>query len=145
MPHDTGLLPVQVPFWQVSVCVQALPSLQAVPLAALVADEQVPVDGLHVPATLQVPAVQVTGLEPTQAPPWQVSVCVQALPSLQAVPLVTATHVAVEAEQVVQDPHAEPVFCQVPVASQVCGCAPLQVFAPGVQLPVQVPLEVVQT
>jgi hypothetical protein len=30
--------------------------------------------------------VQVTGLEPAQAPLWQVSVCVHALPSLQVVP-----------------------------------------------------------
>jgi hypothetical protein len=31
--HVTGLPPVHVPAWQVSVCVQALPSLQAPPLA----------------------------------------------------------------------------------------------------------------
>src|SRR5215831_5124526 len=48
--HTTGLLPVQVPLWQVSVCVHALLSLQVVPLAAA-GFEQTPVAGLHVPAT----------------------------------------------------------------------------------------------
>jgi hypothetical protein len=33
--------------------------------------------------------VQVTGFVPLQTPAWQVSVCVQALPSLQVEPLVT--------------------------------------------------------
>ena len=83
----TGLAPVHVPAWQTSVWVQALPSVHAVPLAAL---------GLvHVPvATLQVPAewhwslaVHVTGLAPVQVPAWQVSLWVHALPSLHAVPL----------------------------------------------------------
>ena len=41
---------MQVPFWQVSLCVQALPSLHAVPFAAF-GFEQVPVAGSHVPAT----------------------------------------------------------------------------------------------
>jgi hypothetical protein len=36
--------------------------------------------------------------------------------------------------------HAAPLFCQVPVLSQVCGCDPVHWVAPGVQLPVQVPL-----
>jgi len=30
--------------------------------------------------------VQITGFDPEQVPPWQVSVCVQAFPSLHAVP-----------------------------------------------------------
>ena len=69
---------------------QASPSLQAVPFDA---------GGLeHTPvAVLQVPAVwhwsdaaQVTGLIPMHTPPTQVSVWVQALPSLQAVPSDTA-------------------------------------------------------
>jgi hypothetical protein len=83
----TGLAPVQVPFWQVSVCVQALPSLHEVPLATT-GFEHVPVEGLHVPAVWHASlAVQVTGLAPVQVPFWQVSVCVQALPSLHEVPL----------------------------------------------------------
>jgi hypothetical protein len=45
-----GFPPVQAPAWQVSVRVQALPSLQAVPSVTF-GFEQAPVDGLHVPAT----------------------------------------------------------------------------------------------
>src|SRR3989441_129540 len=86
----TGLLPTQLPLGQVSVCVQSLPSLQGVPLVA-VGVEQLPVAGLHVPATWHWSrAVQVTGLLPTQLPLWQVSVCVQALPSVHGVPFVAA-------------------------------------------------------
>jgi len=47
--QTTGLLPVQTPLWQVSVCVQALPSLQAAPFA-FGGFEQAPVEGSHVPA-----------------------------------------------------------------------------------------------
>jgi len=84
--HVIGLEPVQTPVWHVSVCVQALPSLQAVPFGAF-GFEQVPVIGLQVPATWHWPlAEHVTGFEPVQTPAWQVSVCVQALPSLHAVP-----------------------------------------------------------
>src|SRR5438477_328155 len=80
-----GLLPTQLPLWQLSVCVQALASLQGVPFVA-VGLEQLPVAGLHVPAAWHWSrAVQVTGLLPTQLPLWQVSVCVQALPSVQGV------------------------------------------------------------
>src|SRR5262244_782515 len=79
-------MPVQVPPWQVSVCVQALPSVHAVPLGAL-GFEQMPVAWSHVPATWHWScAVQTTGLAPTQVPPTHASVCVQALPSLQARP-----------------------------------------------------------
>jgi hypothetical protein len=46
----TGLEPLHVPFWQVSVWVQPLPSLQDVPLLAM-GFEQAPVDGSHEPAT----------------------------------------------------------------------------------------------
>src|SRR5947199_10152356 len=82
-----GFEPVQVPPWQVSVCVQALPSLHAVPLLAFGLGHW-PVAALQVPATWHwSEAVQTTGFEPVQVPLWQVSVCVQALPSLQAVPL----------------------------------------------------------
>ena len=82
----TGLLPVQAPPWQVSVCVHALPSLHAVP-SVTVGLEQLPELGSHVPAAWHwSDAVQLTGLLPVQAPPWQVSVCVHALPSLHAVP-----------------------------------------------------------
>src|SRR5207249_1589696 len=86
--QTTGLLPVQTPLWQVSVCVQALPSLQVLPLV-FGGFEHVPVVGEQVPAVWHwSEAVQTTGLLPVQTPLWQVSVCVQALPSLQVLPLV---------------------------------------------------------
>src|SRR5206468_794395 len=84
--QTTGFEPVHVPDWQVSVCVQALPSLHAVPFGTA-GFEQRPVPASHVPATWHGSlAVQTTGLAPVPAPDWQVSVCVQALPSLHAVP-----------------------------------------------------------
>ena len=75
-----------MPDWHASVCVQASASEQAVPFGAF-GLEQVPVDGLHVPATWHWPlAVQITGLEPAHVPDWHVSVCVQASASEHAVP-----------------------------------------------------------
>ena len=47
--HVTEVPPVQVPFWQVSVWVQLLPSLHEVPFAA-VGFEHAPVVESHVPA-----------------------------------------------------------------------------------------------
>jgi hypothetical protein len=47
--HTTAV-PLQTPDWQLSPEVQALPSLHVVPLGAF-GFEQVPVAGLHVPAT----------------------------------------------------------------------------------------------
>src|SRR5262249_20740477 len=80
-------LPIlQAPAWQVSVCVQALPSLHAVPSAAA-GLEHCPVPGLQTPAVWHWSlAAHATGFDPVQVPDWQVSVCVQALPSLHAVP-----------------------------------------------------------
>jgi hypothetical protein len=46
----TGLLPVHAPAWQVSLWVQALPSLQAAP-SAFVGLEHTPLPGSQVPAT----------------------------------------------------------------------------------------------
>jgi hypothetical protein len=86
----TGFAPVQVPAWQVSLCVHALASLHATPLA-LFGFEHVPVAGAQVPAVWHwSSAAQATGLAPVQAPAWQVSVCVQALASLHATPLALA-------------------------------------------------------
>jgi hypothetical protein len=63
---------------------------QVVPFGAA-GFEQVPVEGLHAPATWQASlAAQVTGFEPAQDPFWHESLCVQALPSLQVVPLEAA-------------------------------------------------------
>jgi len=71
--HTTGLAPVQAPARQVSVWVQALPSSQVLPFA-FSGLEQVPVAGLHVPASWHwSSAVQVTGFAPVQTPAWQVS------------------------------------------------------------------------
>jgi hypothetical protein len=85
--HTTGFDPVQVPIWQVSVCVHALVSLHAVPLAAF-GFEQTPVAGSQTPATWHWSlGVHTTGSAPVQVPAWHVDVCVQALSSLQAVPL----------------------------------------------------------
>src|SRR3989441_1252658 len=85
--HTTGFAPTQVPAWQVSLCVHALASLQLVPLG-LAGLLQTPVAGSQVPAGWHwLAAVHTTGFAPTQAPAWQVSLCVHALASLQLVPL----------------------------------------------------------
>ena len=77
---------MQVPAWQLSDCVQALPSLHADPLG-LLGVEQIPVAVLQVPATWHWSlAAQMTAPAPVQVPAWQLSDCVQALPSLQVAP-----------------------------------------------------------
>ena len=76
---------MHVPAWQASDCVHALPSLHALPFA-FAGFEQAPLAGLQVPAVWHwSSAVHVTGLAPVQFPPWHVSVCVQAFPSLHGV------------------------------------------------------------
>ncbi len=66
--HTTAPEPVQLPFWQVSVLVQALPSLQLVPLA-LTGLLQTPVAELQLPASWHASlATQVTGLVPWHTP-----------------------------------------------------------------------------
>ena len=112
--HD-GVRPDAGAGLQASVWVQASPSVQAEP-SGLFGVVQAPVPGSQVPATLhsstgvqtsgffggfeqcpvdglQVPtrwhwsiAAHSTGFVPTQAPAWQVSVWVQASPSVQAAP-----------------------------------------------------------
>jgi len=80
--------PVHTPPWQLSVGVQASPSLQVVPLGALVPPTQVPVLGLQVPGVWQTSgALQRIGVPMVQMPSVQMSPWVQALPSLQVVPL----------------------------------------------------------
>src|SRR5207244_3600259 len=82
----TGFVPLHSPAWQVSVRVQALPSLQAAP-SGFAGFEHAPVAGSQVPASWHWSAgAQVTGFVPLHSPAWQVSVRVQALPSLQAAP-----------------------------------------------------------
>jgi len=68
----TGFDPVQTPAWHESVCVQALPSLHAVPFARA-GLEQTPVDVLQVPTVWHwSSAAHVTGLDPVHAPAWHV-------------------------------------------------------------------------
>jgi hypothetical protein len=84
--HTIGAPPVQPPAWQVSLWVQWSPSSQATP-SGRAGFEHAPVVGLHVPAAWHwSDGPQTIGLAPVQAPPWHVSVCVQASPSLHAVP-----------------------------------------------------------
>lgn len=64
----TGLEPAHTPDWHESTWVHALPSLQLLPFgkAGL---EQVPVEGLHVPAAWHSSAAtQVSGFDPVQVP-----------------------------------------------------------------------------
>ncbi len=77
---------MHTPLWQVSVRVQALSSLHALPLG-LTGFEHVPVVGLHVPASWHWSgAGHTTGLPPVHTPFRQVSDRVQALSSLHALP-----------------------------------------------------------
>jgi hypothetical protein len=70
--------------------VQALLSLQVVPFGSA-GLEHAPLVGLHVPAAWHWSAAEhATGFEPVHAPAWQVSLCVQVLPSVQVVPFGTA-------------------------------------------------------
>jgi hypothetical protein len=134
------LPPVQVPLWQVSVWVQALPSSHGVSFATFACAEHWPLAGSQVLAALHaVAAGHVIGVPGTHAPAWQLSPTVHALPSLHVVPLVTAMQAPVVAEQALQTPHAVPVSCQTPLPSHVCGCMPLHRFAVGVHDPVQAP------
>ena len=85
--QTTGFELVHAPDWQVSVCVHPFASSQLDPFG-LAGFVQAPVAGLHVPASWHGSlAVEVTGFDPVQVPAWQVSVCVQTLPSSQAVPV----------------------------------------------------------
>jgi hypothetical protein len=100
--QTTGVDPVQAPAWQESVCVQAFPSSHALP-SAFAGDEQAPVPGSQVPASWHGSgAAHTTGLEPVQAPPTQVSVCVHASPSAHADPsgLVGFEHAPLAGSQV---------------------------------------------
>ena len=66
--QTTGLEPVHTPAWQVSVWVQAFPSLQEVPFA-FCGFEQTPVDVLQTPTSWHESlAVHTTGLEPVHTP-----------------------------------------------------------------------------
>jgi hypothetical protein len=82
---------VQTALWQVSFKSQRLPSLHVVPSGAA-GFEQVPVVGLHVPATWHWSlGVHVTGLVPTHAPDSHAPPPKQRLPVPHELPLVTGT------------------------------------------------------
>jgi hypothetical protein len=86
----TGFAPVHTPDEHVSVCVQALPSLQLVPFGAA-GLLHVPLEGSHVPATWHASlAAHVTGFEPMHTPvASHTSVCVHPFPSLHVPPVRT--------------------------------------------------------
>ena len=133
--HTTGLLPVQVPLWQVSVCVQALPSLQVVPFAT-VGFEQTPVEVLQVPAVWHWSnAAHTTGVPALQAPALHVSAPLHGLPSLQDVPLATFVCVTTPAELHESAVHGLP-------SSMEAVTEPLH--EPLEQVPVVVPMPFVQ-
>src|SRR5207245_8992487 len=78
--------PPRGPSWHSSLRSSALPSLQAAP-SGFAGFEHAPVAGSQAPASWHWSAgAQVTGFVPPHSPAWQVSVRVQALPSLQAAP-----------------------------------------------------------
>src|SRR5439155_579829 len=84
--QTTGFAPVQTPAWQESVWVQASPSVRVLPFG-LVGVEQMPLAGSQMSGSWHWSgAGQTTGFVPAQAPAWQVSVWVQASPSVQALP-----------------------------------------------------------
>jgi hypothetical protein len=90
--HITGFCPVHTPAWQESLGVHRLLSLQGMPSWEL-GFEQAPVAGLQTPASWHWSSgVQTTWFAPTQAPPWQLSVRVQASPSLQGSALSSVKH-----------------------------------------------------
>jgi hypothetical protein len=102
----------------------ALPQL--LPSGAL-GFEHAPVAGLQLPAAWQTSsAAQMTGLPPTQAPLWQASLWVQALPSLQAVPFT-----AIGFEQLPEAGSQVPAVWHWSDGVQVTGLDPAQV--PAVQ------------
>jgi hypothetical protein len=82
-------VPPQIPDWHVSPDVQELPSLHEVPFATGT-NEQMPLLGSQMSVLHWFPGEQTTGFEPVQTPDWQLSVWVQAFPSLHAVPFATA-------------------------------------------------------
>src|SRR3990172_8078421 len=82
--------PRQAPAEQVSLVVQALPSSHTVPLATAVNTH--PVAGLQLSVVQALLSLQLDAAPPTQAPAEQVSLFVQALPSLHGAVLLVCTH-----------------------------------------------------
>jgi hypothetical protein len=89
----SGVPGVQAPDSHVSEPLHTVASLQAVPFG-FSGFEQVPLEGLHAPASWHSSlAAQVTGVPAVHVPAWQVSPCVQAFSSLHAVPSETGVWV----------------------------------------------------
>src|SRR6266852_5356807 len=80
--------PTQVPPLHASLVVQAFPSLQG--LVLLVCTQ--PVAGLQLSSVQTLPSSQLGAGPPTHAPPAQVSLVVQAFPSLQGLVSLTCVH-----------------------------------------------------
>jgi hypothetical protein len=125
--HWTGLPPVQTPARHVSVWVHRLLSVHGVPSALRAG--QTPSLGSHVPPVWQASLAHAIGLPPVQTPLWQVSVCVQRLPSPHGVPFalfVALPHTPVDEQvsllhrlPVVHDPEVRAVPVQTPVVEHV--------------------------
>jgi hypothetical protein len=79
--------PTQVPPEQASFVVQALPSLQAAVLGVCVQ----PIAGSHASVVQTLPSSQFGAAPPTQTPPEQTSLAVQAFPSLHGLVLLMWT------------------------------------------------------
>jgi hypothetical protein len=78
---------IHFPSKHVSFSVTGLPSSQEKPFGFIVWGGQVPVDVLHAPISWQVSlGAQTTIAPPVHTPAWQVSIVVQALPSLHVDP-----------------------------------------------------------
>jgi len=77
--QTTGLLPTQLPAWQVSVCVQALASLQG----AVLLVKTHPAAGTQASVVHTLLSLHTSAAPPRQVPAEQVSLVVHGLPSLQ--------------------------------------------------------------
>jgi hypothetical protein len=85
----TGLAPVQVPAWQLSACVHASPSAQAVP-SVFGGFEHAPLAGSQVPPSWHWSSgLQTSGAPEVQKPTWHVSSSVHASASEQGTPSAT--------------------------------------------------------
>jgi hypothetical protein len=84
--HTIGLAPMHTPARQLSLKVQAFPSVQMEPSAAF-GLLHCPFAGLQIPARWHwSDALHAMGFEPVHTPDWHESKVVQAFPSLHAVP-----------------------------------------------------------
>jgi hypothetical protein len=93
--HTGGPPPTHAPLEHVSLVVQALWSSQG----SLLLVKMQPLAGLQVSVVQPLPSLHAVGPPPTQAPPEQVSLVVQALPSLQGPLLFTCTQPVAEAHE----------------------------------------------